>query len=57
MRKVKFEGWIIFDEEENSYGNNIVAQIGHELFNVDGVMKWEFTELENEEIEYEEEEK
>lgn len=56
MRKVKFEGWIIFDEEENSYGNNIVAQIGHELFNVDGVMEWEFTELENEEVEYEEEE-
>lgn len=55
MRKVKFEGWIIFDEEENSYGNNIAAQIGHELFNVDGVMEWEFTELENKEVEYEEE--
>lgn len=55
MRKVKFEGWIIFDEEENSYGNNIIAQIEHELFNVDGVMEWEFNELENKETEYEEE--
>lgn len=54
MRKVKFEGWIIFDEEENSYENNIVAQIDHELFNVDGAMECGFTELENEEVEYEE---
>lgn len=55
MRKVKFEGWIIFDEEELSHGSNVVAQVEHELFNVDGVMEWEFNELENEDVEYEEE--
>ena len=40
MRKVKLEGWIIFDEDECNHVENIVAQIDHELFNVDGVVEW-----------------
>lgn len=55
MRKVEFKGWIIFDEEECNHGSNMVGQIDHELFNLDGVSTWELTEISNEEIEYEEE--
>lgn len=53
MRKVKFEGWIIFDEDELQHGTNIVGQIDHELFNVEGVVEWDINEISNEEIEYE----
>lgn len=55
MRKVEFKGWVIFDEEELQHGNDMVAQIDHELFNVDGVRVWSLKELNNNEIEYEEE--
>lgn len=53
MRKVEIKGYIIFDEEELNHGNNIIGQIDHELFNVEGVVEWELEEVSNEEIEYE----
>lgn len=55
MRKVKFEGWIIIDEEENTYGTAIIDELGDALSYIDGAHAWEIIELENEEIEYEEE--
>lgn len=56
MRKVIFEGWVIFDDEELQHGTNMVGQIDHELFNVEGVREWSITESSNEEIDYEDEE-
>lgn len=56
MRKVTFAGYVIFDEEECNHGKNMVGQIEHELFNVDGAVEWEIEEYSNEEIEYDEEE-
>ncbi|KAF6565362.1 hypothetical protein G9G63_09390 [Paenibacillus sp. EKM202P] len=56
MRKVEIKGYIIFDEEELQHGNDIVGQIGHELFNVDGVVEWELEETNNAKINYEREE-
>lgn len=56
MRKVEIKGWIIFDEEELQHRTNMVGQIDHELFNVEGVREWNLEEVSNEEIEYEEEE-
>lgn len=53
MRRVEIKGYIIFDEEELNHGNNIIGQIDHELFNVEGVVEWELEEVSNEEIEYE----
>jgi hypothetical protein len=55
LRKVKFEGWIIFDENECQHGTNMVGQVDHELFNVEGVVEWLINEISNEEIEYESE--
>lgn len=55
MRKVEFKGWIIFDEEECNHGKDMVGQIEHELFNIDGVREWSLEELNNNEIEYEDE--
>lgn len=55
MRKVFLQGYVIFDDEELQHGTDIVAQIDHELFNVDGVREWCLEELSNEEIEYDEE--
>lgn len=55
MRKVEIKGYIIFDEEELNHGNDIVGQIGHELFNVDGIVGWDLEETSNIEIEYDEE--
>lgn len=56
MRKVELKGYIIFDEEELNHGTNVVGQIDHELFNVDGVVEWELEEVSNIEIEYKQEE-
>jgi hypothetical protein len=56
MRKVEIKGWIIFDEEELQHRTNMVGQIDHELFNVEGVREWCLEEVSNEEIEYEEDE-
>lgn len=56
MRKVEFKGWIIFDEDECNHGTNMIGQVDHELFNVEGVREWSIDELSNEEIEYEEDE-
>jgi hypothetical protein len=56
MRKVKFTGYIIFDEEELQHRENMIGQLDHELFNVDGVREWEFEEISNEEVEWEDEE-
>jgi hypothetical protein len=56
MRKVKFEGWAIFDEDELQHGSDIVGQIDHELFNVEGMREWCIAEVSNEEVDYEEEE-
>lgn len=53
MRRVKFEGWVIFDETEMQHKTNMIGQIDHELFNVEGVVEWELKEISNEEIEYE----
>lgn len=50
MRKVEIRGYIIFDEEELNHGNNIVGQIDHELFNVEGVIEWELEEVSNREV-------
>lgn len=55
MRKVEIKGYIILDEEELNYGNNIVGQISDDLFNVEGVVKWDLEEVSNIEIEYDEE--
>jgi hypothetical protein len=55
MRKVKFTGWVIFDEDELQHGTNMIGQIDHELFNVEGIREWSLKELSNEEIEYEDE--
>ncbi|MFA1509955.1 hypothetical protein ACDN41_12065 [Priestia aryabhattai] len=52
MRKVKIEGYVIFDEEELQHKTNIIGQIDHELFNVDGVYQWGFKEISNEESDY-----
>jgi hypothetical protein len=51
MRKVEFTGWIIFNEDECNHGTDMVSQIEHELFNLDGAVEWEFKELNNEKIE------
>lgn len=51
MKRVEIKGYIIFDETELSHGD-IVAEIDHELFNVEGVMEWDLQEVSNEEIEY-----
>jgi hypothetical protein len=56
MRKVEIKGWIIFDEEELQHRTNMVGQIDHELFNVEGVREWCLEEVSNEEIEFEEDE-
>lgn len=56
MRKVKLEGWVIFDENELQYGQDMASQVEHELYNVEGVREWSFKEISNEEIECEEEE-
>lgn len=56
MRKVELKGYIIFDEEELNHGENVVAQIDHELYNVDGIVEWELEEVSNIEIDYEQEE-
>lgn len=52
MRKVEIKGYIIFDEDELQHGDDIVGQIDHELFNIDGVMEWSLEEVSSEEIEY-----
>lgn len=52
MRKVELKGWVIFDENELQHGKNMVAQIDHELFNVEGVMQWSLVEVSNEETEF-----
>lgn len=52
MRIVKFKGYIIFDEEECDHGDDMVSQIEHELFNLDGVHEWEIKEIKNEKVEY-----
>ena len=52
MRKAIIRGYIIFDEEELQHKDNIIGQIDHELFNVEGVIEWEFDYELNEEIEY-----
>lgn len=52
MRKVELKGWVIFDENELQHGKNMVAQIDHELFNVEGVMQWSLVEVSNEEVEF-----
>jgi hypothetical protein len=52
MRKVELKGYIIFDETELSHRENIIAQIDHELFNVDGVVEWDLEEVSNEKIDY-----
>lgn len=51
-----FRGYIIFDEDELQHGSNMIGQLDHELFNVDGVKEWEFEEMENVEGEWDEEE-
>jgi len=55
MRIVKFEGWIIFDENECNHGKDMTSQINHELFNIDGAIEWDLREISNKEIEYEHE--
>lgn len=55
MRKAYIKGWIIFDEEELQHGTNIVGQIDHEIFNLEGVRAWDLEEVSNEEIEYHDE--
>lgn len=49
MRKVTFTGYIIFDENECQHGSDMVSQLEHELYNVDGVEQWEIEETGNEE--------
>jgi len=51
-RRVELKGWVIFDENELQHGKNMVAQIDHELFNVEGVMQWSLVEVSNEETEF-----
>ncbi|MDR6779458.1 MULTISPECIES: hypothetical protein [Paenibacillus] len=55
MRKVEIKGYIIFDEEELNHGNDIIGQIDHELFNLDGIVEWKLEEELNEEIDYKKE--
>jgi hypothetical protein len=56
VRKVEIKGWLIFDEEELQHKTNIVGQIDHELFNVEGMREWCLEEVSNKEIEYEDDE-
>jgi hypothetical protein len=56
MRKVEIRGYVIFNEERLNHGNNIIGQIDHELFNVDGVREWDLEEVSNVEYEYDPEE-
>jgi len=51
MRKAKFQGWIIFDEDECNHGDDIISQIEHELYNVDGAIEWDLQEFSNEKVE------
>ncbi|KAF6630585.1 hypothetical protein H6F38_14250 [Paenibacillus sp. EKM208P] len=55
MRKVEIKGYIIFDEEELNHGSDIIGQIDHELFNLDGIVEWELEEVNDVEVEYERE--
>jgi hypothetical protein len=55
MRKVLFRGYIIFDEEELQHGTNMIGQLDHELFNLEGVKEWSFEEMGNDEVEWDEE--
>lgn len=52
MRKVEIKGYIIFDENNLQHESNMVAQIDHELFNVEGVVEWSIEEVSNEEVEH-----
>lgn len=52
MRKVEFKAYVIFNEDECNYGNDMMGSIEHELYNLDGVRQWGFTEISNEEIEF-----
>lgn len=53
MRKMEFKMTVIFNEDENNHGNNIMHSIEHEMFNIDGIREWTSEEISNEEIEYE----
>ncbi|MCY9592356.1 hypothetical protein [Paenibacillus chitinolyticus] len=52
MRRAELKGYIIFNEDKLNHGNNIIGQIDHELFNVDGILEWELEEISNEEVEH-----
>jgi hypothetical protein len=56
LRKVEIKGYVIFDENELSHGDDIASKIEDMLFNVDGVAEWSIEETSNEEIEYERDE-
>lgn len=54
VRKVEIKGYIIFDETELNHGNDIIGEIDHELFNVEGIVEWHLEEVSNEEVRNEE---
>lgn len=59
MRRVKIEGYVIYDENELGYGTNgsgVTSRIEDLLFNEDFSREWEFNAVSDEEVEWEDEE-
>ncbi|ARC67948.1 hypothetical protein CHCC15325_3028 [Bacillus licheniformis] len=55
MRKVKIEGYVIYNEDELIQGTCVTHEIDHWLFNEDIPREWSFSAVSDEEVDYDEE--
>lgn len=49
-RRAKFTVWVEYDGEEIPNAERLENDISHEMFNIDGIHAWEFTEASDEEV-------